>query len=115
MKKTLLAAAVLVAACTGSPSSTTAPTAAFSAAPTATMAAAPTATPATPVPTQSPTQEPEPTLGNEFPRTVTDDEGTDVTIEALPERFVFKDPANTEIVLTMGTEGTLVGGTDSDD
>jgi len=79
------------------------------------MAAAPTATPATPVPTPSPTQEPEPTLGNEFPRTVTDDAGTEVTIEGQPERIVSLTPANTEIVLTMGAEGTLVGGTDSDD
>src|SRR5829696_905930 len=102
MKKTLLAAAVLVAACTGSPSPTTAPTAAPSAVPTATMTAAPTAAAATLAPMQSPTEEPEPTAVNAFPRTVTDDEGTEITIEALPERIVSLTPATTEIVLTMG-------------
>jgi iron complex transport system substrate-binding protein len=77
--------------------------------------AASTAAAATPVLTQAPTEEPDPTLDNAFPRTVTDDEGTEVTIEALPERIVSLTPATTEIVLTMGSEGTLVGGTDSDD
>jgi iron complex transport system substrate-binding protein len=50
-----------------------------------------------------------------FPLTVTDDEGTEVTIDALPERIVSFSPANTEIVFTLGAGERLVGGTDADD
>jgi iron complex transport system substrate-binding protein len=50
-----------------------------------------------------------------FPLTITDDEGTEVTIDALPERIVSLSPANTEIVFTLGAGDRLVGGTDFDD
>jgi iron complex transport system substrate-binding protein len=50
-----------------------------------------------------------------FPLTITDDEGTEVTIEALPERIVSLSPANTEIVFRLGAGDRLVGGTDFDD
>src|SRR6187399_1807819 len=50
-----------------------------------------------------------------FPLTVTDDEGTEVTIDALPERIISFSPANTEIVFTLGAGDRLVGGTDADD
>ena len=50
-----------------------------------------------------------------FPLTVVDDEGTEVTIEALPERIVSLTPANTETVFALGAGDRLVGGTDYDD
>jgi iron complex transport system substrate-binding protein len=50
-----------------------------------------------------------------FPRTVVDDGGTEVVIEALPERVVSLSPANTETVFTLGAGDRLVGGTDFDD
>jgi iron complex transport system substrate-binding protein len=50
-----------------------------------------------------------------FPLTITDDEGTEVVIEALPERIVSLSPANTETVFTLGAGDRLVGGTDFDD
>ncbi|CAN5546201.1 ABC transporter substrate-binding protein [soil metagenome] len=50
-----------------------------------------------------------------FPRTITDDEGTEVALEARPERIISLSPANTEIVFTLGAGDRLVGGTDFDD
>jgi iron complex transport system substrate-binding protein len=50
-----------------------------------------------------------------FPVTVVDDEGSEVTIEALPERIISLSPANTEIVFALGARDRLVGGTDYDD
>jgi len=50
-----------------------------------------------------------------YPLTVTDDEGTDVVIEALPERIISLSPANTEIVFSLGAGDRLIGGTDFDD
>ena len=56
-------------------------------------------------------------LGSEpdFPLTVIDDEGTEVTIEAYPERIISLSPASTETVFTLGAGDRLVGGTDYDD
>lgn len=50
-----------------------------------------------------------------FPRTVVDDEGTEVVIESFPERIISLSPANTEIVFALGAGDRLVGGTDFDD
>jgi iron complex transport system substrate-binding protein len=50
-----------------------------------------------------------------FPLTVVDDEGTEVTIEAYPERIISLSPASTETVFTLGAGDRLVGGTDYDD
>jgi len=50
-----------------------------------------------------------------FPVTITDDEGTEVVIDALPERIISLSPANTEIVFTLGAGDRIVGGTDFDD
>ena len=47
--------------------------------------------------------------------TIVDDEGTEVVIEALPERIISLSPANTEIVFALGAGDRLVGGTDFDD
>jgi iron complex transport system substrate-binding protein len=51
----------------------------------------------------------------EFPRTITDDEGTQVTLESVPQRIVSLSPGNTEIAFTLGAGDRVVGGTDSDD
>ncbi len=83
---------VLVAACsTGRPPATTA-----------------TPQPATPQPA---TALPAP----EFPLTVTDDDGTQVTIPAEPQTIVSLTPANTEIVYALGAGDRMRGGTDFDD
>jgi iron complex transport system substrate-binding protein len=50
-----------------------------------------------------------------FPRTVIDDEGTEVTLSARPERIISLSPANTEIVFALGAGERLVGRTDWDD
>ncbi|MDQ3448093.1 MAG: helical backbone metal receptor [Chloroflexota bacterium] len=47
--------------------------------------------------------------------TLTDDEGTELTLEEPPERIISLSPANTEIVFALGAGGSLVGGTDFDD
>ena len=114
-KAIALAAAMLVAACSGNAATTQAPTAATTAAPTT---ASPTTAPSTQAPTAQPTStpEPEPTVADAFPRTVTDDEGTEVTIESQPERVVSLSPATTEIVYELDPDDSvLVAGTDSDD
>ncbi len=51
----------------------------------------------------------------DFPVTVTDDEGTEVTIEAEPQRIISLSPANTEIAFALGAGDRLVGRTDWDD
>ena len=77
----------VVAACsTGGPETTALPTAG----PTAT-AGPPTATPPA------------------FPVTITDDEGTDVTIAAEPHRIVSLTPATTEILFAIGAGSRVVG------
>lgn len=50
-----------------------------------------------------------------FPITLTDDEGTEITLDAAPERVISLSPANTEIVFALEAGGSLVGGTDFDD
>lgn len=50
-----------------------------------------------------------------FPLTVVDDEGTEVRLEAPPERIISLSPANTEIVFALGAGDRLVGGTSFDD
>jgi len=50
-----------------------------------------------------------------FPVTVTDDEGTEVTLETAPQRIISLSPANTEITFALGAGDRLVGRTDWDD
>lgn len=50
-----------------------------------------------------------------WPLVLTDDEGTQVTIPARPERVISLSPANTEITFALGAGDRLLGGTDFDD
>lgn len=50
-----------------------------------------------------------------YPITFIDDEGTQVTIAARPERIVSLSPAITETIFALGAGDRLVGGTDFDD
>ncbi len=95
-------AALLLAACgAGSAASpSTGPT------PTGAIAPAVTATPA--VPTASP-------AAAAFPLTLTDDEGTAVSLPARPQRIVSLTPATTEILFAVGAGNRVVGVTDADD
>ena len=94
---TLLAVllAAVSAACSGAVAPS-APPATPTVAPTAAATAAPTATPtATPVAA--------------FPVTLTDDEGTSVTIKAEPEKIVSLTPAATETLFALGLGKRVVG------
>ena len=64
---------------------------------------------ATAVPTQAPTQAPTPTPAPLFPVTVTDDEGTAVTIPAEPKRIVSLTPATTEALFAIGAGDRVIG------
>ncbi len=74
------------------------------------------------VPSILPTTAPTPTATAEptasrptFPLTLTDDEGNQVVVSALPQRIVSLTPATTELLFALGLEGRLVGVTDFDD
>ena len=96
--KGFLAALVLVAVgCQAAPA---APTDAPTLAPTPTQTASPSAT-------ANPTAE--------FPLTLTDDEGTSLTLDAQPERVISLTPATTELLFALGEGDRLVGRTDFDD
>ena len=51
----------------------------------------------------------------QFPRTVTDDEGTDIALPRQPESIVSLTPASTELIVALGLGDRLRGGTDFDD
>jgi iron complex transport system substrate-binding protein len=66
--------------------------------------------PATPTaPAESPSGRPD------YPVTLVDDEGTEVTLPADPGRIVSFTPAVTETLFALGEGDSLVGGTDFDD
>lgn len=88
-----LALVALLAGCTPVASQTTAPT-------TTTTA------PATTAPTVPP---PTPTAAPAFPVTITDDEGTEVTIPAEPQKIVSLTPATTETLFALGAGDRVVG------
>jgi iron complex transport system substrate-binding protein len=96
----LLAALVLVlAACTGASAPSASPSSAVA-----------SATPAgTAAPSVSPTPAPA------FPATLTDDEGTAVSITAAPQKIVSLTPAATEILFALGAGPRVIATTDFDD
>ncbi|HTS15510.1 MAG TPA: helical backbone metal receptor [Candidatus Sulfotelmatobacter sp.] len=72
--------------------------------------------PSAAAPTLSPTASPSPTATQPpFPLTIQDDEGTQVTLPAVPQRIVSLTPASTEELFALGEGSRLVGDTDSDD
>lgn len=95
----LLLAAVLTA-CSTSASSPSATAAALA-------SATPAPTVATPKPTEAPT--PTPTPAPTFPLTLTDDEGTEVTLPAAPTRIASITNAATEILFALGVGDNVVG------
>ena len=88
----LLVAPLLLALGCGPASTSTAPTA-------ATQPTIPPATAAAPSPMPAPT----------FPVTITDDEGTEVTLASEPQRIVSLTPATTEILFEIGAGSRVVG------
>ena len=96
----LLAVLVLIlAACSGAATPSTSPS-------------APT-TSATPVATVAPSPSPSPVAA--FPATLTDDEGTAVTIPAAPQKIVSLTPATTEILFALGAGDRIVATDDGSD
>lgn len=83
---------LVVAACTPAATPSPSPTAVAVATVTPTLAPSPTATPAP-----------------AFPVTITDDEGTVVTIAAEPRRIVSLTPATTETLFAIGAGDRVVG------
>jgi iron complex transport system substrate-binding protein len=69
----------------------------------------PAAGTAAPFLTPPPTPTPEPTKPPAFPVTVTDDEGTAVTIAAEPRKIVSLTPATTETLFALGAGSRVVG------
>jgi iron complex transport system substrate-binding protein len=92
-------AAMALAACGGAATATPS-------GPSPTGSLAPAVT-ATPVPVATPEAA--------FPLTLVDDEGTEVTIPARPERIVSLTPATTEILFAVGAGPRVVATTDFDD
>lgn len=66
-------------------------------------------TPAAPPASVAPTTAPSPSPAPSFPVTLTDDERTEVTIAAEPERIVSLTPATTEILFAIGAGDRVVG------
>ena len=91
--------AIVIAACSGASGSP-----AFTAAPTA-----PPTAPPTPAPTASPAITPSPSPVAQFPLTVTDDEGTQVTIPSKPDTIVSLTPAVTETLFALGVGDEIKG------
>ncbi len=96
----LLLLAIVLAAC-----STPGVTASPSAAVVPSARAAPSV--ATPAPTQAPS--PSPSLAAAFPLTLTDDEGTEVTIPAEPLKIASLTNAATEVLFALGVGDRVVG------
>ena len=80
--------------------------------PTAVIAPVATGTPIPATPDASPSPSP---LAATYPLTLTDDEGTAVTIAARPTKIVSLTPATTEILFAVGAGARIHGVTDADD
>lgn len=93
---------LILAACSGAAAPPTSPTSPSAAVATSTAAA-------TTIPTPSPSVAPA------FPATLTDDEGTAVTIAAEPHKIVSLTPATTEILFALGAGPRVIATTDFDD
>lgn len=61
------------------------------------------------------TTTPSSTTTAQFPLTLTDDEGTSLTLDAQPERIISLTPATTELLFALGEGDRVVGRTDFDD
>ena len=61
------------------------------------------------IPTPAATPAPTPTPAPTFPVTITDDEGTAVTITSKPQKIVSLTPATTEILFAIGAGDRVVG------
>ena len=57
----------------------------------------------------APTEAPSPSAATAFPVTLTDDEGTEVTIPAEPQHIVSLTPATTEVLFNIGGGDRVVG------
>ena len=78
----------------------------------------PTATPATPTAAPTPTLSPAPTTvpsPTTSAITLTDDEGTTITLAAPPHKVISLTPATSELMFALGAGDRLVGRTDFDD
>jgi iron complex transport system substrate-binding protein len=94
--------AVLLAACSGTATTSIPPDATGSTVPSTTASPTPAATP-------------EPTPVPAFPVSLTDDEGTVVEIATEPQRIVSLSPANTEILFALGAGDRVVATDNSSD
>jgi iron complex transport system substrate-binding protein len=66
-------------------------------------------------PAAPPTGPTSPSPAAAFPVTLTDDEGTEITLRAEPRRVIGLSPATTETLFALGVDEKVVGGTDFDD
>ena len=104
-----LLAALVVVACTDDDEAASTATPPPPPAATATPApATPVPAPATATPTPTPTATPEPTPPPPFPVTIEDSSGTEVTLEAAPQRIISYSPGATEIVFAVGAGARVV-------
>ncbi|HEY5520554.1 MAG TPA: helical backbone metal receptor [Candidatus Limnocylindrales bacterium] len=112
-----VAAALALAACSPAASTpTSAPTPASTVLPTLAPSPAPTITLPAPTPTATPTTLPTtaatPTTSA---ITITDDEGTTITLPGPPQKVISLTPATSELMFALGAGDRLVGRTNYDD
>jgi iron complex transport system substrate-binding protein len=100
----LAAAIVALAACSSAATPTTSPA--------ATATASPVAPPSASVAVTSPSPSASPIA---YPLTLTDDEGTTVTLATAPKRIISLTPAVTETLFAVGAGSRVVATTDFDD
>ena len=98
-RPSIAALVLILAACSGTAAPSTSPSAALAS--------------ATPVATAAPT--PSPSAAAAYPASLTDDEGTAVTIPAAPQKIVSLTPATTEILFALGAGDRVVATDDGSD